>query len=306
MKRISLLLAVLTAIPFFAAPPVAFKNTATAWKVLKKNAPAVAGRSAYIRLVSDEKEREKAWIWALTCADPVLRRDAVGAYFRAKGEAAVEKMLAMKPEEDELVRPVLIDVIRQIKSAQLRRRLAAKVVGPVKQPTKRGELFRANTRLKDDLTYDHEVETFRRIPLAGENWKFRTDKENQGVKKKFFAPDLDESAWKKISVEKNWEVQGFPDYDGYGWYRVSFKMPEKKEAAGAEFCFPLVDEEAWIWLNGVYLGQRADGPDAWNKPFYMDASKEVLWGKVNQLTIRVFDSCKAGGICRPPQLHLLR
>ena len=38
----------------------------------------------------------------------------------------------------------------------------------------------------------------------------------------------------------------------------------------------------------------------------MDATREIRWGKLNQLTIRVFDSDKAGGICKPPVLHLLR
>jgi hypothetical protein len=74
---------------------------------------------------------------------------------------------------------------------------------------------------------------------------------------------------------------------------------------GAELYFPLVDEEAWVWLNGSYVGQRAEGQDAWNKPFYLDITNEILWGKENILTVRVFDSDKAGGICKEPQLHLL-
>ncbi|MBO4633695.1 MAG: beta galactosidase jelly roll domain-containing protein, partial [Lentisphaeria bacterium] len=216
-----------------------------------------------------------------------------------------EKMLVMKPEKDPIVQKTLLEVIRQVKSPELRKQLAAKLVNPQTQ-TQIGQLYRKNIRLKDDPTYDHEVTTVKKISLASENWKIWFDKDNTGVRSKIFLPGFDDRTWKKIAVDKSWEAQGNDDYDGFAWYRVSFKAPPKNDYAGAEFYFPLVDEEAWIWLNGTYLGQRAEGPEAWSKPFFVDASKEILWGEINQLTVRVFDSAKAGGICKEPQLHLLK
>ena len=305
MKLLILLLASVFTLNLWSAPPVIFRSPKKAWQVLKTHKVQISRRSAYIYLTGLEKEREKAWQWALQSDDPVLKRDAVYSYFKFQGEAAAEKMLMMKPEKDPHVQATLQQVIRQLKSVKLRKQLAAKMVNP-KPALRAGELYRKNVRLKDDPTYDHEVATVKKIALGKENWKFITDKGNGGVRGKFFAPDFNDKAWKKITVNKNWEPQGFDKYNGYAWYRVSFKAPERKDLNGAELYFPLVDEEAWFWLNGVYIGQRAEGADAWNKPIFMDITNEIKWGKENQLTVRVFDSDKAGGICKEPQLHLLK
>ena len=32
----------------------------------------------------------------------------------------------------------------------------------------------------------------------------------------------DDSNWDSISLGKVWEEQGFPEYDGFGWYRLKF------------------------------------------------------------------------------------
>ena len=305
MKRLILLSAVIFTLHLWGAPPVVFHSPKAAWKVLTEHKNQISRRSAYIYLVGVEPEREKVWLWALQSNDPVLRRDAIFSYYRSRGEEAARKMLAMKPEKDPVVQKTLRDVIRQVKSPELRKQLAAKQVNPQKQ-TQTGQLYRNNIRLKDDPTYDHEVSTVKKISLANENWKIWFDKNNTGVRNKIFLPGFDDRSWEKITVNKNWEAQGHSNYDGFAWYRVSFKAPPKNDYAGAEFYFPLVDEEAWIWLNGTYLGQRAEGPEAWSKPFFMDASKEIRWGEINQLTVRVFDSAKAGGICKEPQLHLLK
>ena len=305
MKIIIIFLVGVFTIFAYSAPPVVFKNSQTAWNVLTKHKNQISRRSAYIFLSSIKKEQEKVWTFALKSNDPVLKRDAILSLFQQKGEAAGEKLLEIKPDSNPIVHETLLIVIRKLNSTKLRKQLVAKMLKPQKSKTT-NELYRNNVRLKNDPTYDHEVITVQKISLGKENWLFATDKSNLGLKKKFFTPNLDDKSWKKITVNKNWEVQGFEKYDGYAWYRVSFQAPENKNYNGAEFYFPLVDEEAWIWLNGTYLGQRAEGAAAWSKPFFMDATKEIRWGEINQLTIRVFDSDKAGGICKEPQLHILK
>ena len=305
MKNIFILIITGLVFSLAGAPPVTFKNSKHAWKILNKNKFAISRRSAYIYLTGIDSEREKAWHAALVSNDPVLRRDAISNIFRTKGEAGVKELLVMKPEKDKNVQDTIVAILKQLKSRELRKQLAGKISLQTDN-SRAGELFRVNIRLKNDPTFDHEVETFRKIPMNRFQWKIWADSADKGVKDKLFAPKFKENGWKNISVDKHWETQGLPDYNGFAWYRVSFKAPEKKEAVGAEFYFPMVDEEAWVWLNGSYLGQRANGPDDWNKPFYLDASQEIRWGEVNQLTVRVFDSDKAGGICKVPELHLLR
>ena len=36
--------------------------------------------------------------------------------------------------------------------------------------------------------------------------------------------NFDDSEWEKINVPSSWENQGFHGYDGYAWYRTSFKL----------------------------------------------------------------------------------
>ena len=306
MKKILFLFCVAFTISLFSAPPVSFKKPATAWKEMKTSKFDVTRRSAYIYLTSLDSERQKAWIEGIKSSDPVIRKDAIFSYFQAKGDLAAAIIAKnLKKEKDPNVQDCLLSILRKIKSKEIRRKLSAKIV-LTKSIAQNGELYKVNLRLKDNPTFDHEVETFKRLSLGKENWKIYADPKNTGVKNKIFAVNFNDSKWSKVKVDKNWEVQGLKDYNGFAWYRVKFTAPIKKEAVGAELYFPLVDEEAWVWLNGSYVGQRAEGQDAWNKPFYLDITNEILWGKENILTVRVFDSDKAGGICQEPQLHLLR
>ena len=306
MKNILLFCTVALTISVLSAPPLKFDNPASAWKVMKTTKLDISRRAAYIYLTSLDNERHKAWIEGLKSKDLVIRKNAIFSYFESKGDLAVKDMVKfLNKEKDPYIINCFQDILRKVKSAELRKQLATKIILS-STSTKNGELYKVNIRLKNNPTFDHEVETFKKISLDKLNWKILTDSQNIGIKNKFFAINFDDSKWQTIKVNKNWEVQGFKDYDGFAWYRVKFTAPLKKEAVGAELYFPLVDEEAWVWLNGSYIGQRAEGPDSWDKPFFLDVSSDIHWGKENILTVRVFDSNKAGGICKVPQLHLLR
>ena len=119
-------------------------------------------------------------------------------------------------------------------------------------------------------------------------------------------PGYDTREWEDIAVPGNWETQGFPDYDGFAWYRIAFDAPKKCESNAVELNFGGVDEEAWVWLNGTFVGQHAVGVSGWDKPFQLDVTDEVRWGEHNLLVVRVFDARMAGGIWKPIKLDILR
>ena len=123
--------------------------------------------------------------------------------------------------------------------------------------------------------------------------------------KGFFRPDTDLSAWKKIKMGV-WEEQGFADYDGVAWYTIKFTMPEKMDSNAVEVAFDAVDESAWVWLNGIYLGAHDIGPEGWKEPFALDCTREIRWGKENTLTVRVYDAAYAGGIYKPVRIDILK
>ena len=84
-------------------------------------------------------------------------------------------------------------------------------------------------------------------------------------------------------------------------------MPSRPtEAKTVELCFDAVDEEAWVWLNGKYVGQHAEGVSGWNKPFRFRVDDEIVWGGENQITVRVNDSGDAGGIWKGIRLEVLK
>ncbi len=67
------------------------------------------------------------------------------------------------------------------------------------------------------------------------NWKFSPDEKNIGMSEKWYASNFDDSQWDTIEAGKDWEVQGYPDLDGYGWYRKTVEIPADWEG-----------EEVWI------------------------------------------------------------
>ena len=66
-----------------------------------------------------------------------------------------------------------------------------------------------------------------------------------------------------------------------------------------------VDEEAWVWINGEYVGQHAEGPIGWNRPFRFNVAKELKWGETNVLVVRVNDSANGGGIYKGIRLEAM-
>ena len=159
--------------------------------------------------------------------------------------------------------------------------------------------------LRDNPTHDHEVVTIKSIPLAETGWKFRPDPMENGHHKGWFKPEFNDAKWKKLKIGF-WEKQGYEGYDGIAWYRFRFTMPEKMDCNAVEIHFGAVDESAWVWLNGKYVGQHDIGPAGWDRPFDLDITNEVKWGGENQLTVRVEDTMAAGGIWKPVTINIVR
>lgn len=154
---------------------------------------------------------------------------------------------------------------------------------------------------------------FKETPIAQlpPQWTFRLDPDDVGTSRRWFAVDLDESAWGKIAVPAWWEKAGYPDYDGVAWYRVTFEAPAKSPpppgedgAAGAVLlAFGAVDGDAIVYLNGIRIGAH-DGDDEtnWNEPFELDIGRHLRYGGPNQLTLRVRDTAMLGGIFKPVRI----
>ncbi|MBI2298503.1 MAG: HEAT repeat domain-containing protein [Armatimonadetes bacterium] len=206
---------------------------------------------------------------------------------------AVNLLLALEPRDEAAHK--LLDQARSDASAAVRD-VAARALWPYHRDT---------VLLRDRKDWDHEVKVVQTIPLAKAGWRLHTDPLADGHLSKWFATELDDSQWLPIETEQAWEKQG-QAYDGTAWYRTSFDRPAKPDLTAVEFHFDGVDECAWVWLNGVYVGQHDVGPDGWDKPFALDITQEARWGQPNQLTVRVYDSAYAGGIWKPVRIEVLK
>lgn len=136
--------------------------------------------------------------------------------------------------------------------------------------------------------------------------KFQRDRFNEGVLGEWYLPAFDDSAWGIKNTFLTWDAQDRcedqkgHDYDGYGWYRFTLKVPDDASKKPLKLFFGGVINEAWVWVNGEYAGHRP-----WKlwwagrKPLEMevDATGLVRPGD-NLITVRVWNNAEIGGMYR--------
>ena len=273
----------------------------------------VLRRAAFRRLLENPETFRETALSGMADPDPLIRRRSLYEYGSRYGDAAFPQMKKMAADSDPQVIALLIAFSRQLKqkgnSVLLLKLIAEKGATPElrRQASKlvNFTFYRENKRLKDNPAFDHEIMKVKSVPLSLEGWRFRVDPMANGHEKGFFKEAFDDSRWKKLKIGA-WEEQGYPGYDGIAWYRLRFHMPEKIDSEAVELAFGAVDESAWVWLNGVYIGQHDIGPNGWNRPFALDVTKEIRWNAENLLVVRVEDTTNAGGIWKPVAVEVLK
>ena len=249
-------------------------------------------------------------------SDAVIRKYCVYQDFLRNGADAVTGWKKLLADPDEEVQLAVVECLGKLPSENPQRQsmgkaLAEKSKYPLvvryasRLDAAAFNFYRTNVRLKDDPTFDHIAEVKETIELPDDRWVFSLDPAENGHAKNWFAVDYDDHEWPKVKCA-DWESQGFPGYDGVAWYRIRFVAPPKGDCVGADLKFGAVDEQAWVWLNGTYLGCHDIGLAGWNKPFDVDCTKELIWGEKNVLVVRVQDAADAGGIWKPITLNVLK
>jgi len=139
----------------------------------------------------------------------------------------------------------------------------------------------------------------------GKNWKFKI-----GDDASWKDPAFDDAHWKTITVPAFWERQGYPDYDGFAWYRIRFTVPSSYQDEKLILLAGKIDDFDETYLNGVLLGKTGNmatrqsdipGSDAYSRlRAYFIPSSTLRFGGENVLAIRVYDGFKDGGIYSGP------
>ncbi|MDB5023742.1 MAG: putative Ig protein [Mucilaginibacter sp.] len=133
-------------------------------------------------------------------------------------------------------------------------------------------------------------------------WKFRI-----GDSSAWALPPYNDSGWKTADVSKTWEQQGYPQTDGFGWYRVHQLIPSSlKEKAflkdSLHFDLGYLDDGGEVYLNGklVYKNWKTGdiksglyGPGS----FSVSVNDPALhWDEENVIAVRLFDTGGNGGV----------
>jgi len=150
-------------------------------------------------------------------------------------------------------------------------------------------------------TYGASLKTM--VNLSGK-WKFAA-----GDNKDWKDPSFNDSDWDKLMVPGYWDVQGYKDYDGFGWYRKSFEVSSKLLKESLVLVLGKIDDIDEVYLNGVKVGSTGE---MYDDPFFIEFQNEysqfrgyylnsgVLKEGTNVIAVRVYDGFKDGGIYEGP------
>jgi sialate O-acetylesterase len=132
-------------------------------------------------------------------------------------------------------------------------------------------------------------------------WKF-----NMGDDPGWARPDFNDNEWSEITCGARWEEQGYNNYDGFAWYRVSVVIPsslkvEALKRGGLILKLGMIDDADYTYWNGILLGKTGEMPPHYQGAYdkerkYIIAPDRVSWDLPNVIAVRVFDDWGGGGI----------
>jgi hypothetical protein len=136
-------------------------------------------------------------------------------------------------------------------------------------------------------------------------WKFKTGDDDSWAESAF-----DDSHWQELKVPLLWDAQGYKDYDGFGWYRVKFRVPADLTDHRLILLLGRIDDMDEAYLNGELIGRtgrlrrnldRNDirGEYQQLRAYSIPASL-LKTDEENTLAVRVLDIWMHGGIYDGP------
>ncbi|MEI7828980.1 MAG: beta-L-arabinofuranosidase domain-containing protein [Prolixibacteraceae bacterium] len=124
-------------------------------------------------------------------------------------------------------------------------------------------------------------------------WKFKT-----GENSEFSKTEYNDSGWQSIKVGQYWETQGFPEYDGYAYYRLKVVIPASMREGipfvnGLKLSLGKIDDTDVTYFNGHLIGKCSN----WDKERqYVIPFDIVNWNKENVIAVKVQDWSGTGGL----------
>ncbi len=123
------------------------------------------------------------------------------------------------------------------------------------------------------------------------------------------AARFDDRAWAELTVPERWESQGYPDADGFAWFRRSVALTPAEAAQPLVFVAGAIDDLDEVFVNGVRIGgtglpgrggQPAVEGSEWQQPRAYTVPPGVLHAGRNTVAVRIYDGLYDGGIVQGP------
>ncbi|MDH6236724.1 alpha/beta hydrolase-fold protein [Cryobacterium sp. CG_9.6] len=137
------------------------------------------------------------------------------------------------------------------------------------------------------------------LDLSGQ-WQF-----SLGDDLAWAAPAFDDSAWSAVDVPQIGGGEQFADYDGFGWYRLTFDLPAGAEGTNLVASMGFMDDVDEVYLNGARIGGSGSLPPNAKSQWFEQRSYPVpadapVFGGTNTLAVRLYDMSGGGGWYQGP------
>lgn len=145
-----------------------------------------------------------------------------------------------------------------------------------------------------------QAEDLRKVVSLSGTWKFSI-----GDDIKWANPSYDDSGWDQMNVPESWENEGYQDYNGYAWYRKSFKVYNIPSDTPIYLMLGQIDDADVVYLNGKEIGRSGKFPPEFKTAYdrtrkYIIPAGAVKENGENVVCVRVYDSFQNGGITSGP------
>lgn len=141
----------------------------------------------------------------------------------------------------------------------------------------------------------HSQELNKLVDLRG-LWRFTI-----GNNESWSGINVNTDDWEIVRVPSSWENEGFHGYNGYAWYRKTFKVSSTYKGRSIALFLGRIDDVDEVYLNGKLIGYSGKFPPdystayfAWRK--YPLQENLVNFDKENVIAVKVYDSELDGGI----------
>lgn len=137
------------------------------------------------------------------------------------------------------------------------------------------------------------------VAVLPERADFRLDPTDEGRFAGWSEPGGGSTGWTSVLTTRPFYAQGHMSAQGYPytgtiWYRLKVNVPRSARGRIVQLVAPVMETEAWVWVNGRYVGHRPYR-EAYERPneLLLDVTAAIRPGDANEIVIRVDTSLNA-------------